>query len=95
MEYSKAADFYGLMPGHAAEIADAEQAYIQALLTGTPCWICFPPEARTAKMGGFRRPVVKLFRALHGHPDSGTTPNFPIKSSRFWDLGATTLKSSA
>ena len=64
MEAAKTADFYGLMPGHAVEIADAEQAYIQALLAGTPCWICLPHEARTAKMGGFRRPVVKLFRAL-------------------------------
>ena len=41
-------------------------------MTGTPCWICLPPEARTAKTGGFRRPVVKLLRALYGHPDSGT-----------------------
>ena len=55
---------YGQIPGHAREIADAEQASIQALLAGTPCWICFPLEARTAKMGGFRRPVVKLLRAL-------------------------------
>ena len=72
MEASKTADFYGLIPGHAVEIADAEQAYIQALLTGTPCWICFPHEARTAKTSGFRRPVDKLLRALYGHPDSGT-----------------------
>ena len=72
MEAFKTADFYGLIPGHAVEIADAEQAYIQALLNGTPCWICLPPKARTAKMGGFRRPVVKLLRALYGHPDSGT-----------------------
>ena len=64
MEASKTDGFYGLIPGHAVEIADAEQAHIQALLTGTPCWICLPHEARTAKMGGFRRPVVKLLRAL-------------------------------
>ena len=72
MGASKTANFYGLIPGHAVEIADAEQAYIQALLTGTACWICIPPEARTAKIGGFRPPVVKLLRALYGHPDSGT-----------------------
>ena len=51
MEASKTADFYGLILGHAVEIADAEQESIQALLTGTPCLICLPPEARTAKMG--------------------------------------------
>ena len=72
MGASKTADFYDLMPGHAVEIADAEQAYIQALLTGTPCWICLPPEARPKSMGGFRRPVVKFLWALYGHPDSGT-----------------------
>jgi hypothetical protein len=43
MEASKTADFYGLIPGHAVEIADAEQAYIQALLTGTPSgFACLP-----------------------------------------------------
>ena len=64
MEASKTGDFYGIIPGQAVEIADAEQAYIQALLTGTPCWICLLREARAASMGGFRRPVVKLLRAL-------------------------------
>ena len=39
---SKAADFYGLAPGLAAEIADAVQAYIQAELSGAPCWIWLP-----------------------------------------------------
>ena len=28
MEASKTADFYGLILGHAVEIADAEQAYV-------------------------------------------------------------------
>ena len=71
MEAPKTADFYDLIPGHGVEIADAEQASIQASLTGTPCWICFPPEARTASTGGFQRPVVKFLRALYGHSDSG------------------------
>ena len=72
IEASKAADFYGLAPGHAVEIADAVQAYIQAELSGTPCWICFPPEARPASWSRFEKPVVPLLRALYGHPDSGT-----------------------
>ena len=68
----KAAVFYGLAPGHAVDIAGAEQAYIQAFVAGTPCWICFPPEARPQSWGRYRRPVVKLLRALCGHPDCGT-----------------------
>ena len=72
MEASKAADFYGLTPGFAVEIADAVQAYIQAELTGIPCWVCLPPEARPDSWSRFQRPVVPLLRALYGHPDSGT-----------------------
>ena len=72
MEASKAADFYGLAPGFAVEIADAVQAYIQAELTGIPCWVCLPPEARPESWSRFERPVVPLLRALYGHPDSGT-----------------------
>ena len=72
MEASKAADFYGPIPGHAVEIADAVQAYIQAELSGTPCWICLPPEARPASWPRFKKPVVPLLRALYGHPGSGT-----------------------
>ena len=40
MEASRAADFYGSCPDNETQIADAEQACIQARLTGTPCWIC-------------------------------------------------------
>ncbi len=72
MEASRAADCYGSIPSHSIEIADAEQAYIQAELSGTPCWICLPPEQRPASMAGMRRPVVQLKKALYGHPDSGT-----------------------
>ena len=67
LDASRAADAYGCVPGHDTEIADAEQAYIQADLKGTPSWVCLPPEARTeiAK-------VVQLRKALYGHPDSAT-----------------------
>ena len=56
-------------------MADAEQAYVQALLTGTETWVCLPPEARTTaawKGCNLKRPVVRLRLALYGHPDSGT-----------------------
>ena len=35
LESSRAFDLYGCVPGHDCEMADAEQAYVQALLTGT------------------------------------------------------------
>ena len=43
---AKAVDVFGCAPGHAIEIADAEQAYIQAEMKGNPTWICLPPEGR-------------------------------------------------
>ena len=75
MDASRAADCYGCFPGHGIEIADAEQAYIQADLKGTETWVCLPPEARTKDMDAMNlnRPVVRLRKALYGHPDSGTS----------------------
>ena len=72
MEASRAADAYGCAPGHDIEIADAEQAYIQAEMQGTETWVCLPPEARPKSWKGMHRPVVRLLRALYGHPDAGT-----------------------
>ena len=55
-------------------MADAVQAYIQATLRGTPCWIELPPEAAPSECnwGKYRRPVVPLRKALYGHPNAGT-----------------------
>ena len=76
LESSRACDLYGCAPGHEIQMADAEQAYVQALLEGKETWICLPPEARTGpqweKVQHMRRPVVRLRLALYGHPDSGT-----------------------
>ena len=65
LEAARAADLYGCVPGHAIEMADAVQAYVQAELTGTETWVCLPPEWRDGpKWKGFRRPVVRLRLAL-------------------------------
>ena len=71
---SRWADFYGCLPGHDVQMADAIQAYIQAKLTGTPCWVELPPEAwpKHVNLKGLRRPVCRLVKALYGHPDAGT-----------------------
>ena len=73
-EASRWADFYGCLPGHGVKLADATQAYIQAVLTGPPCWVELPEDAWPDDIDfrKFRRPVVRLVKALYGHPDSGT-----------------------
>ncbi|MFM7984554.1 MAG: hypothetical protein ACKPKO_35030, partial [Candidatus Fonsibacter sp.] len=37
LQAARAVDFYGCLPGHCIEVADAEQAYIQADMHGRPC----------------------------------------------------------
>ena len=75
MEASKAAGIYGIAPGFAVEIADDVQAYIQAELCGTPCWICLPPEARPDSWGHFKKArgaiVARALRAPRQRDDVG------------------------
>ena len=71
-EASKCADFTGCLPGNDVEQADAEQAYIQAELKGTETWVQLPPERVPPEWAHLDRPVVRLRRALYGHPDAGT-----------------------
>ena len=73
-EASHWADFLGCHDGWDVQMADAVQAYIQATLRGTPCWIELPPEAvpSECRWDKYRRPVVPLRKALYGHPDAGT-----------------------
>ena len=56
------------------KLADAIHEYIQAILTGPPCWVELPEDAWPDDIDfrKFRRPVVRLVKALYGHPDSGT-----------------------
>ena len=79
------ADTISCSPENSMQQADATQAYVQALLEGVgikPTYIHLPmdawpeewlPENRAKKgLPPLRRPVVRLLRALYGHPDSGT-----------------------
>ena len=72
-EASRWADFYGCIPGHNVKLADAIQAYIQARLTGPPCCVELPEDAwpDDIDIRKFRRPVVRLVKALYGNV--GTT----------------------
>jgi len=73
-EAARWADYYGCLPGHNVQLTDAIQAYIQAKLTGPACWVELPDDAWPDDIDfkKFRRPVVRLVKALYGHPDSGT-----------------------
>ena len=73
-EASRWADFYGCLPGNDVKLADAIQAYIQAKLTGPPFWVELPEDAWPDDINfrKFRRPVVRLVKALYGHPDLST-----------------------
>ena len=72
MEGSRAADLFGCAPGNDIMRGDAPGAYCQTDLLGTETWACLPPEARPASWSQFKWPVVRLKKALYGHPDSGT-----------------------
>ena len=73
-ESSRWADMFGCLPGHNVQLADAIQAYIQASLTGVACWVELPDEEWSPWINRkkYRRPVVRLIKALYGHPDAGT-----------------------
>ena len=73
MSAGKFLDYYSCVDGNSGDQADAEQAYVQALLKGPETWVFIPPEGRPEGWndGGFRTPVVRLRKALYGHPDSG------------------------
>ena len=64
LQAAKAGEFFGCLPAHAIEIADVEQAYIQADMKGDPTWVCLPPEARPEwwrkKCPNLWRPVCRL-----------------------------------
>ena len=64
---------YGLTPGNVLTAADGEQAYTQADFGGSrETWITLPREQwRESWKGKFTCPMVKLKKALYGHPDSG------------------------
>ena len=71
MEAARAGDAYGCMPGHLVEQCDAEQAYTQAVLSGTTTWVRLPRDQWPESWNGMHDPVVPLKLALYGHPDSG------------------------
>ena len=72
MDAARAADAYGLFPGHCIQQSDAEQAYTQAWLSGTETWVRLPKDQWPDHWHNIEDPVCPLVLALYGHPDSGT-----------------------
>ena len=77
LQAAKVVNFFGWLPDHAIEIADAEQACSHADMKGDPTWACLPPKACPVwwrkKVPSFRRPVSRLKKALYGYPDGGAS----------------------
>ena len=68
---------YGLVPGADTFLGDVEAAYTKAPLPGPPCFLELEPSLRPEawKRLGLRRPVMRLHRALYGHPLAGAAWN--------------------
>eukprot|EP00435_Cladocopium_sp_Y103_P037733 s2261_g10.t1 len=67
-----------MLTGHVIRVADAYKAYLQAmLLADADTFVTLPSELWKASWRGcFKQPMVRLLRALYGHPRAGA----------FWDL---------
>ena len=75
LSQAKLLDFIGCLDNHEVQIADAVQAYVQALLASdVPTWIILPEDQwEPGWRGRYRQPVVRLRLALYGHPCRGIT----------------------
>ena len=75
MEASHTLDAIASFPGNDGQQADADQAYIQADIddTDVETFVRIPREFWPQEWvdQGLRDPVIKLTKALYGHPDSG------------------------
>ena len=63
-----------MVPRLVTSTADAERAYVQALLKSLyETWVCIPWELwpKDGSWKGMKRPVCRLVKALYGHPESG------------------------
>ena len=72
MEAAKATDAYGCLPGHDEEQDDAEQAFIQADIDDTKIetFARIPDEYLPDEFRHLKDPVVRVRKALYGHPDA-------------------------
>ena len=74
MEAAPMATAYSLLPGHAVQQFEVEQAHTQAWFRGEETWVRLPRDQWPQKWKDedMQAPVCPLRLALYGHPDSGT-----------------------
>ena len=72
MEAAKCVDAYSCLPGNSEEQGDAEQAFIQADIddSQTETFARIPKEYLPEKYKSMNDPVVRVRKALYGHPDA-------------------------
>ena len=62
------ADYYGCLPGNDVQMADAIQAYIQAKLSGIPCWVELPDEAWRSTQSSATSSKLEAGDVSYGRP---------------------------
>ena len=63
---------YGSSPGHKTTQSDVVRAYLQSRLgTKVPTWVELSLELVPGEFKHIKRPCVRLWRSLYGHPEAG------------------------
>ena len=63
---------YGSLPDHKTTQSDVVRAYLQSRLgTKVPTWVELSPELVPDEFKHIKRPCVRLWRSLYGHPEAG------------------------
>ena len=63
---------YGCLQNHRTTQSDVVRAYTQSILnTKVPTWVELPSELVPEKYRGIKRPCVRLYKSLYGHPEAG------------------------
>ena len=63
---------YGCMKGNCATQSDVVRAYTQSILNSqVPTWVELPIELVPKEFRGIKRPCVRLWKSLYGHPEAG------------------------
>jgi hypothetical protein len=62
---------YGCLKGHTTTQSDVVRAYTQSFLnTKVPTWVELPNELVPPEFQGIKRPRVRLWKSLCGHPEA-------------------------
>ena len=63
---------YGCFPNRSTTQSDVVRAYIQSVLnTLVPTWVELPAELVPDEFRNVKRPCVRLYKSLYGHPEAG------------------------